>query len=120
MLAITLVLASHVLGSNINVFFEKAARYNVDPLVAAAIIKCESGGHQSAIHYNKNDTVDRGIGQINSSWDATAAALGDDLDTVDGNLDFSFYLMSKHGFSDYTASMNCWGAELNKIGQDTS
>lgn len=120
MLPITLLLASHVLGSHINLFLEKAATYNVDPLVAAAVIKCESGGNPKAIHINKNGSIDRGLGQVNSTWDALAAARGDDLMTVEGNLDFTFYLMSQHGFTDYRASAECWGAELNKAGQDTS
>jgi soluble lytic murein transglycosylase-like protein len=47
--------------------FESAARnQKVDPLVLRAIAAVESGNNKSAVHRNRNGTVDLGTMQINS------------------------------------------------------
>ena len=48
--------------------FQIAPVYDVPPYLVAAIIIKESNGNVSAVNYNKNGTIDRGLMQLNSSW----------------------------------------------------
>lgn len=50
-------------------FISAGQAYSVNPTILYAIAKVESGLNPKAINYNRNKTVDRGIMQINSSWD---------------------------------------------------
>jgi len=50
-------------------FVSAGQHYGVNPYLLYAIAKVESGLNPRAINRNKNGTIDRGIMQINSSWD---------------------------------------------------
>jgi len=50
-------------------FVSASQHYRVNPYLLYAIAKVESGLNPHAINRNKNGTIDRGIMQINSSWD---------------------------------------------------
>jgi soluble lytic murein transglycosylase-like protein len=110
------LLATQALGVHVNLFFQKTEQYNVDPMAAAAVIYCESRGNPKARNVNRNGTIDRGIMQINTVHNAAAARRGNDLDTVEGNLDFGLYLISKQGFAPYSASSECIGKTINRLG----
>lgn len=50
-------------------FYGAGEYYGVSPELLIAIAKVESGFNPRAVNKNKNGTVDRGIMQINTSWD---------------------------------------------------
>ena len=41
---------------------------HIDPIFVKCIMTLESGGDENLIHYNKNNTYDSGLMQVNSSW----------------------------------------------------
>lgn len=51
-------------------FLTAGAVYGVDPYLLYAIARVESRLNPQAINRNRNGTIDRGIMQINSSWDS--------------------------------------------------
>lgn len=75
------------------------------------VARCESGWRQ----FNEDGSVltssthDRGLFQINESWRKTAAKMGYDIDTEQGNIGFALWLYHKDGLSDWSASRSCWG-----------
>lgn len=63
-----------------------------------------------------NGSVDHGLFQINSTHNAEALKRGDNLTTVEGNLDYGFYLASEQGFSPWKATADCAGATIMQYG----
>ena len=57
---------------------------------------------------NKNDTIDRGKWQINSSHDAEAKRRGIDLTTEEGNRQFAVILYERNDLLDWEATRHCW------------
>lgn len=56
--------------------------YGVDPYLLYSIAWVESGLNPRAINRNRNGTFDRGVMQINSSWDRYLKRYGVDLSLV--------------------------------------
>jgi hypothetical protein len=53
---------------------------------------------------------DEGAMQINTwVWSSTAQKMGDDLNTLHGNIAFGKYLFDTYGSSPWNASRGCWG-----------
>jgi hypothetical protein len=91
----------------------KAEHYEVDPTLAASIIYCESRGNPQVIHTNKNGSKDTGLFQINDIHTKEAIRYGDNLMTVEGNLNFGMRLMAKEGIRPWSASHHCWKKLVN-------
>jgi hypothetical protein len=88
--------------------------YFADVPVMYAIAGCESHYHQ----YNANGSISRGIVnnldvgvmQINEHYHAaTAAKLGLDLYTMQGNAAYARYLYDNEGVAPWSSSEPCWG-----------
>jgi hypothetical protein len=80
---------------------------------------CESWGdpNKEPREFDDNGSVlsgyphaaDIGACQINTDvWASKAAALRDDLNTLQGNVDFAKWLYSEQGMKPWTASAQCW------------
>jgi hypothetical protein len=55
---------------------------------------------------------DEGILQINTwVWQASATQMGDNLNTLEGNLAFGKYLYQKYGTAPWSASEGCWSGQ---------
>jgi soluble lytic murein transglycosylase-like protein len=67
------------LSANAFCFQEAGQRYAVSPWLLWAIAKAESNLDPSAIHHNRNGTIDVGLMQINSIW---AGQLGGTWDVL--------------------------------------
>ncbi len=92
------------------------------PMELVRICACESAGSPDAtpIQFNANGSVvhgrvhkpDTGACQINASVHAKEAkALGMDLNTLEGNLQFALQLYSKEGNKPWSQSKSCWGGK---------
>lgn len=79
---------------------------------------CESGGDPQAKHRNANGSTDYGLLQINSTHTAEARGRGNDLMTVEGNLDYGLYLAGREGFGPWKPSQECLGRVLEKAGEN--
>ena len=85
-----------------------ADRYNVNESDARAIIGCESSFKVNAFNINKDKSMDYGLWQINTYWHmASSRKLGMDILTVEGNLEYGFYLLSTEGVKHWKASNAC-------------
>ena len=87
--------------------------YFADEPILAEISSCESHFRQ----FDKNGNVlhgevvyeDMGLMQVNSTYHGkTAAALGLDLSTMQGNLAYGRYLYNKEGTTPWNSSKACW------------
>lgn len=96
---------------------ESAVRaYFADVPVMAAIAKCESGFTQ----FNADGSVLNGgsggmlgVFQVNRSVHAKfALTLGDDINTLAGNLAYARYLYNQEGTDPWNSSKSCWGGVL--------
>ncbi len=90
--------------------------YKDDPILAE-IAWCESRmrqfGKNGEVIKNPNSSA-IGVMQIMSSLHVeTAAELGFDITTTNGNLDYAQYLYDKEGTRPWNASKACWGKRLN-------
>jgi soluble lytic murein transglycosylase-like protein len=86
-----------------------ADKYNVPSDLPRAIIHCESRTNQAAIGRAAVVGVDVGLWQINTYYhEATAARMGMDIWTAEGNLDYGFYLYTQQGSRPWSASRPCW------------
>ncbi len=69
------------------------------------IAKCESNLVVDA--YNAK-SIDRGLFQINHTWNAKAKELGLDVTKPEDNIKFARWLYEKNGLADWRASSKCW------------
>ncbi|MEM5854086.1 MAG: lytic transglycosylase domain-containing protein [Candidatus Aenigmatarchaeota archaeon] len=70
------------LGATWECFVSAGRYYGVDPYLLYSIALVESGLNLRAMNVNRNGTVDRGVMQINSSWDSYLKRHGVDLRLV--------------------------------------
>lgn len=94
--------------------------YFKDTPVMADIAWCESRMRQfeksGEIFRGKVNSDDVGVMQINTEYhQAEAEAVGDDLFTLDGNLDFAKRLFEKEGTKPWMSSSKCWVARSNTV-----
>ena len=78
------------------------------------IAKCESQFRQfdedGSVLRGKVDKRDTGVMQINTKYHAKSAAeLGFDITTTEGNIAYAKYLYKHQGTSPWKASKSCWG-----------
>lgn len=81
------------------------------PLIAVA--QCESQMRQfdasGGVLRGIKDTDDTGVFQINRRYHLKAAqALGIDIDTLEGNVEYAEILYKANGLADWQASKYCW------------
>jgi hypothetical protein len=82
--------------------------------VMVSVAECESHFRQYAsdgsVYRGTIDNQDIGVMQINQHWQgATAAKLGIDINTLQGNVAYAQYLYSKAGTAPWSSSEACWG-----------
>jgi len=96
----------------------KAKAYFKNTPVLADIAFCESSFRQ----YDQNGKIlkgkvnkgDIGVMQINKYYHADKAEeLGDDLNTVEGNMAYAKYLYEKEGTKPWDSSSACWKGGIN-------
>jgi peptidoglycan hydrolase-like protein with peptidoglycan-binding domain len=93
---------------------QEAQKVFQDAPVLVNVAKCESGFRQytnasgAVLHGGTgNDMI--GVMQINSNvHTGTAASLGDNINTLDGNLEYAKYLYDKEGTAPWISSSPCW------------
>lgn len=51
-----------------NCWDEAGTKYSIDPWLLYSIAQAESSLNSNAINYNKNNSVDHGVMQVNSIW----------------------------------------------------
>lgn len=92
---------------------EKIREFFPDEPRMVDVARCESTMRQ----FDKNGDVvrsgtdDVGVFQINEYFHReTAARMGMDIYTTDGNISYARYLYDKNGLHDWSASKPCWGA----------
>ena len=89
------------------------AQYAGDPILAD-IARCESTFRQydsktGEVLHGVKDSQDIGVMQINEQYQgAKAAAMGYDIDTVEGNVAYAQYLYQTQGAAPWSASASCW------------
>lgn len=97
---------------------EYVREYFADEPLLADIAQCESHMRQ----FDKNGSVlhgevvyeDLGLMQVNETYHGkTAAKLGLDLYTIQGNLAYARYLYGKEGSTPWNSSKPCWGKGKN-------
>lgn len=91
--------------------------YFKDAPIMANIAWCESKYRQhdtsGAVLRGVVNNRDVGIMQINETYHAaTAGALGIDLHTLEGNLQFARYLYEREGTRPWSSSKGCWGSSV--------
>jgi hypothetical protein len=72
------------------------------------IIYCESKWDEFAINVNKNNTIDRGLLQLNTIHENKVKALGMDITNPDNNLEFAIKLFAEEGTRHWRSSQHCW------------
>ncbi|MDB5224790.1 MAG: hypothetical protein JWO43_412 [Candidatus Adlerbacteria bacterium] len=93
---------------------EYVSTYFADAPVMAAIAYCESRNRQydtdGSIFRGIVNSKDVGVMQINEYYHSdTAAKLGLDLFTLQGNTAYARYLYEKEGVQPWSSSQPCWG-----------
>lgn len=97
--------------------------YFADIPLLAKIAGCESHYRQfnskGAVQRGEVNSYDVGVMQINEHYHAdTAAKLGYDLYTIDGNVRYARYLYEKQGAQPWISSSACWSKPAtNEIAQ---
>ena len=94
--------------------------YNYSPTKAVAIAFCESGLRQ----YHNGKTLqgvvnaqDKGVFQVNEKYHLERSrALGLDIHTTKGNIEYALWLLEREGDRHWNASKPCW---LPKISSHT-
>ncbi len=88
-------------------------QYYSDTPILANIAWCESRMRQldqdGNIFRGKANSDDVGVMQINTRFhEATATAMGIDLESLAGNLEYAQYLYDKEGTKPWNSSSACW------------
>ena len=96
----------------------QAKAYFKDTPILADIAFCESSFRQYDADGNVLTGVvnkgDIGVMQINKYYHAEKAAeLGDDLNTVQGNMAYAKYLYERYGTQPWSSSEDCWKGDLS-------
>jgi hypothetical protein len=90
----------------------EADRLGVNPDVALAIAKCESGLRQFSggnVLKGVVNSKDIGLFQINEKYHLdTSVKLDYDIYTTNGNIKYAIWLMSKEGTAPWALSKHCW------------
>jgi hypothetical protein len=92
------------------------AQYADEPILVD-IARCESAFRQynsktGGVLHGVKDNQDIGVMQINEQYQgAKAAAMGYDIDTVEGNVAYAQYLYETQGAAPWGASSTCWSAD---------
>ncbi len=103
----------------------QAEAYFKDTPILADIAFCESSFRQ----YDANGNVlkgvvnkgDVGVMQINKYYQGSKAkALGDDLNTSEGNMAYAKYLYEKEGTKPWDSSSDCWKGDEASIATSTN
>ena len=99
--------AAPTAGSITELITKIATENGVDPKLAIAVAKCESGLKPKARNVNKTGTVDRGLYQINNYWHPEVT----DEQADDPEFAIKFFCnAAKAGhLSWWEASKKCWG-----------
>ena len=93
-----------------------ATEYHVNPVVARAIISCESGGDPNALGTMAVIGQDIGIWQINDYFhEETANKLGLNIYNQDNNLRYGMILLFEQGTSPWKWSKSCWSKKLSIV-----
>ena len=84
-----------------------------DTPILIAIAQCESNFRQfnpdGTVVRGKVDSHDVGVMQINETyWLGKSKSLGDDIYTIEGNMDYAKYLYDKEGTDPWNSSAKCW------------
>lgn len=82
--------------------------YGFEPKTVLKIAECESNFDTTAVNYNKNNTIDVSIFQINSIHSERAQQLKLDLTDPFDNIEMAFILLNDNGYKDWSASRKCW------------
>lgn len=96
----------------------KAEAAGVDGQLAAKIAFCESSWRQFDEETGEplrgvHNPQDVGLFQINEQYHlAKSQALGYDIYTTDGNLDYALYLLKEDGPKHWHWSKGCWNQDL--------
>lgn len=84
-----------------------------DVPIMLKVAACESGSRQfkkdGTVVKNK-ETEDYGILQISYQHIEEAKALGYDIFTLEGNIDYARVLYNRSGLSPWLSSLSCWGS----------
>jgi len=99
---------------------KKAIAYFKDEPILVAIAGCESSYRQvndsGYLVRGKIDHDDIGVMQINEHYNGTeAAALGDDIKSLDGNMAFAKYLYEQEGTKPWASSKACWSQAIKPV-----
>ena len=82
----------------------------------AEIVKCESEYEFTALNVNKTGTEDKGLFQINRYYhEKTAKKMGMDLNTIEGQFEYTKILIEKNGYQDWNSSKWCWKNKVKTI-----
>lgn len=93
-----------------------AKEYNVDPILAGAIIQCESRYSGNSNPLNKNGTRDHSYWQINDIHRQEALSKGFDIENPADNLEYGFILLREpNGINHWRFSSHCWSKALAKL-----
>lgn len=92
--------------------------FQSDAPVMVQVAFCESTfrqyGPDGDVLRGSVNPQDRGIFQINEKYHGDeAAALGFDIYTTEGNIEFGRYLYSKYGTQPWQASEPCWDTDIH-------
>ena len=98
---------------------EYVESYFADIPIMVDIAWCESRYRQydtdGSVHRGIVNDKDVGIMQVNEYYhSATAAKLGIDLYTMQGNVAYARYLYEKQGVQPWSSSEPCWGKSKNR------
>lgn len=99
---------------------EVVREYFKDTPIMAEIAWCESRNRQfdinGEIFRGKVNSDDVGVMQINTYYHLKAAkARGNDLFTLEGNLDYAKYLFEREGTVPWMSSSKCWIPRSNLV-----
>ena len=74
-----------------------------DSQTGLALARCESGYRTHATNYNKNNTVDQGVFQINSIHSMP------EMENPVANILYAYAMYQNQGVNPWSASRGCWG-----------